>query len=200
MFDKKTATAYVAKIVTAVKGAGTYEAKIADLLTEAKEGNAHEALGMKSWTEYVAHVVGKIDTDSLPRVARLMLVKAMVEAGMSQRVIADALGVSQSTIRNLAAETGAKAETTTTRTGKTQSNVNRASAAKKGAATRAAKTPDTASPFGKVADVLPAILTDLSRINVKTLTPQEAKEVVAKVETALAEIKLVAEAKAVKVA
>ena len=199
MFDKKTATAYVGKIRSAVEGAGKYEAKIADLLTEAKEGNAHEAMGMQSWTEYVAHVVSKIDTANLPKVARLMLVKAMVEAGMSQRVVADALGVSQSTIRNLAAETGAKAETTTTRSGKTQSNANRQSAAKKGAATRAAKAPK-AETFGKVADVLPEILADLSRIDVTTLTPQEAKEVVAKVETALAEIKLVADAKAVKVA
>ena len=200
MFDKKTATAYVGKIRTAVESAGKVELRIGILLDEAKAGKAYEALGMKSWPEYVAHVVGKIDTANLPKVARLTLVTAMVEAGMSQRVIADALGVSQSTIRNLAAETGAKAETTTTRSGKTQSNANRKSAAEKGAATRAAKTPAKGVTFGKVADVLPAIMADLARIDVKTLTPEEAKEIVAKVETALAEFKLVAEAKAVKVA
>jgi transposase len=66
------------------------------LLTRAREGDIHKALGLKSWTAYVADAV------ALPaapeREDRKLLVQFLSGQGMSQRAIAGTLNVSQKTV------------------------------------------------------------------------------------------------------
>lgn len=54
-------------------------------------------LGFKSWTDYVADVVGK-DMTKLPVDDRRQIVELLAGEGMSQRQIAAAVGVSQKTV------------------------------------------------------------------------------------------------------
>ena len=54
-------------------------------------------LGFKSWTDYVAEVVGK-DMTKLPVDDRRQIVELLAGEGMSQRQIAAAVGVSQKTV------------------------------------------------------------------------------------------------------
>jgi transposase-like protein len=71
-------------------------AKITGLIEEAKTGEIHVALGFASWTAYLADALGgrlELDSDS-----RREVVALMSGEGMSQRAIAQAVGVNQATI------------------------------------------------------------------------------------------------------
>lgn len=70
--------------------------KIAALVEEAKSGQIHVALGFASWTAYLADALGgqlELTTES-----RRAVVELMAGEGMSQRAIAQAVGVSQKTV------------------------------------------------------------------------------------------------------
>jgi transposase len=70
--------------------------ELTQLLSRAKEGEIHKALGIKSWPAYVADAV------SIPvapeRDDRKQLVQFLSGQGMSQRAIASTLNVSQKTV------------------------------------------------------------------------------------------------------
>jgi hypothetical protein len=71
--------------------------KIAALIEEAKTGQIHLALGFSSWTAYLAEALGgrlELDTDS-----RREVVALMSDEGMSNRAIAQAVGVTEITVR-----------------------------------------------------------------------------------------------------
>lgn len=65
------------------------------LLIEAKTGDIHKALGLKSWTAYLADAVNMPVPE---REDRKVLTQFLSGQGMSQRAIAATLGVSQKTI------------------------------------------------------------------------------------------------------
>jgi transposase-like protein len=67
------------------------------LIIQAKDDGLHKMLGFKSWTDYVADVVGK-DMTKLPVDDRRQIVELLAGEGMSQRQIAAAVGVSQKTV------------------------------------------------------------------------------------------------------
>ena len=72
--------------------------KITGLIEEAKTGQIHVALGFASWTAYLADALGgrlELDTDS-----RREVVALMSGEGMSNRAIAQAVGVSHVTVIN----------------------------------------------------------------------------------------------------
>lgn len=78
---------------------------IVSVIAEAKAREIHKGLGFKSWPEYIADVAGK----EMPNVSRSVEQRRQVVAllageGMSQRAIADTVGVSQSTVRDDFAE------------------------------------------------------------------------------------------------
>jgi predicted XRE-type DNA-binding protein len=73
--------------------------ELKSLIEAARERQIHSLLGFTSWTAYIADVVSK-EMDVLPRDDRQQIVALMSGEGMSQRAIADALGVSQSTVRD----------------------------------------------------------------------------------------------------
>ncbi len=73
--------------------------KLVSMVTEAREGDAHLALGYRSWTAYVSEQFG----DLLPRLARterLPFVELMAEEGMSTRAIAAVVHTSHQTVAN----------------------------------------------------------------------------------------------------
>lgn len=72
--------------------------KLHDLVAEAKRGDAHTALGYRSWTEYIASVFTV--QVRLDREQRRELVGYLSGEGMSQRAIADVVGVDQKTVSN----------------------------------------------------------------------------------------------------
>jgi hypothetical protein len=70
--------------------------KIESLVEEAKRGQIHHALGFASWTAYLVDALGgrlDLGTDG-----RRAVVELMAGHGVSQRTIAQAVGVSQATI------------------------------------------------------------------------------------------------------
>lgn len=69
--------------------------ELKDLLTQAKDGEIHKALGLKSWTAYLADAVNVTVPE---REDRKVLVQFLSGQGMSQRAIAGTLGVSQKTV------------------------------------------------------------------------------------------------------
>jgi transposase len=76
--------------------------KLSELVTEAKRGNLHEALGFPSWTAYLADVFTvevRLDGEQ-----RRELVAYLSGEGMSQRAIADVVGVDRKTVRKDLAE------------------------------------------------------------------------------------------------
>jgi transposase-like protein len=73
--------------------------ELKSLIEAARERQIHSLLGFTSWTAYIADVVGE-EMDVLPRDDRQQIVALMSGEGMSQRAIAEALNVSQSTIRD----------------------------------------------------------------------------------------------------
>ena len=70
--------------------------KLYELVAEAKQGDVHAALGFPSWTAYLADVF-TFDI-RLEREQRRELVGYLAGEGMSQRVIADVVGVSVGTV------------------------------------------------------------------------------------------------------
>jgi hypothetical protein len=76
--------------------------KIRDLLAEAKVGQIHVVLGFQSWPAYVADALtGRLRVDSH---TRKEIVAMMAGEGMSERAIAKAVAVSQSTVNRDLAE------------------------------------------------------------------------------------------------
>src|SRR5690554_7207364 len=71
--------------------------KLADLIAEARDRKAHEALGYRSWTEYVAQEFGRSPLQ-LDRDDRRELVVKLRGMGMSTRAIAPVVGASQKTV------------------------------------------------------------------------------------------------------
>jgi hypothetical protein len=72
--------------------------KLHELVQEAKYGDAHVALGFPSWTAYLADVF-TVDV-RLERGARAELVGYLSGEGMSNRTIAEVIGVDEGTVRN----------------------------------------------------------------------------------------------------
>lgn len=71
--------------------------KVLVLITEAKDGDDHLALGYRSWTEYVSTEYADLLAD-LNREDRRFAAFALSQTGMSTRAIAPILGVTQKTI------------------------------------------------------------------------------------------------------
>ena len=71
--------------------------KLKTLVTEAKESEAHLALGYASWTAYLADVLGETPM-RLERDVRQSLVAELHGQGMSTRAIAPIVGTSHKTI------------------------------------------------------------------------------------------------------
>ncbi|HWT49867.1 MAG TPA: helix-turn-helix domain-containing protein, partial [Mycobacterium sp.] len=75
----------------------TNVARFKELIDRAREQRVHELLGFSSWTTYVADVIGK-EMDQLDVDTRRDLVALLAGEGMSQRAIADAVGVNHATV------------------------------------------------------------------------------------------------------
>lgn len=71
--------------------------KLHVLVAEAKDGNAHLALGYASWTAYLAEVLGE-EPLRLARDQRQELVGYLAGEGMSARAIAPIVGVDRKTV------------------------------------------------------------------------------------------------------
>lgn len=71
--------------------------KLIRYVQEAKDGNAHEALGYASWTAYLAETLGE-EPMRLARDERQEMVKVLSAEGMSTRAIAPIVGVSHKTV------------------------------------------------------------------------------------------------------
>jgi hypothetical protein len=71
--------------------------KLFDLVTEARQGDIHLALGFTSWTAYLADALKELGT-VVNAVERRQLVDWLSHQGMSERAMARALGCSQPTI------------------------------------------------------------------------------------------------------
>lgn len=77
--------------------------KLSRLVREAQEGQAHLALGYRSWTEYVAAVCSDTPLMRLSRDERRVIVSDLAEQGMSTRAIAPVVGANFATVsRDLA--------------------------------------------------------------------------------------------------
>ncbi|MED5814480.1 helix-turn-helix domain-containing protein [Mycolicibacterium sp. 050232] len=70
-----------------------------ELIAQAQIQHLHEQLGFPSWTAYIADVIAN-EMTALPVNDRRRVVALLAGEGMSQRVIAQAVGVSQSTVRD----------------------------------------------------------------------------------------------------
>jgi len=71
--------------------------KLSGLIREAEQGQAHVALGYRSWTEYVAEEFGGM-LPKLDRDVRREFVGQLAESGMSTRAIAGVVGVHHDTV------------------------------------------------------------------------------------------------------
>lgn len=99
--DRAGAEKLTGRIQRLAKQAGDQLVQVGKLLDEAKARRAHEALGLPSWTVYVAETLG--GQLQLSGEARQAMVAMMAGEGMSVRAIATATGVSKSTVdRDLA--------------------------------------------------------------------------------------------------
>lgn len=72
--------------------------KLIGYVEEAKAGNAHLALGYRSWTEYLSEVLGE-EPMRLARDERREVVQLLSSEGMSTRAIAPIVGVSREAVR-----------------------------------------------------------------------------------------------------
>ncbi len=73
------------------------KAKLLELVQQAKDGGAHVALGYKSWTAYLAEVLGD-EPLRLARDDRQEMVKVLSAEGMSTRAIAPIVGANHNTV------------------------------------------------------------------------------------------------------
>lgn len=95
---KARATALDKKIRAEAGKARNAVEQVSLLLKEARDGNVHTTLGFKSWPAYVKDVLaGSVTGVSVQE--RRVLVALMTGEGMSQNAIAEALGVSQRSVR-----------------------------------------------------------------------------------------------------
>jgi hypothetical protein len=122
------------------------------LVDEAKQGNAHKALGYASWTAYLSENLGGEAELDLPESDRRALVRYLAGQGMSSYAIAKATGVSQSTASREARKAAKSGEiirtTVTTTDGKTRkaSQPKATSAAHKATGPRIANATRPADP------------------------------------------------------
>lgn len=72
--------------------------KLQELVAEAKEGNAHLALGYESWTAYLAEVLGE-EPMRLARGERQGMVQMLTYEGVGPAAIAPIVGVSERQVR-----------------------------------------------------------------------------------------------------
>lgn len=72
--------------------------KLARLIREAQDGEAHKALGIASWTEYVSQVFSDTPLMQLTRDQRRELVSELADEGMSTRAIAPIVGASHMSV------------------------------------------------------------------------------------------------------
>lgn len=72
-------------------------AKLQELVAEAKDGNAHLALGYASWTAYLSEVLGE-EPMRLARSERQEMVQLLSSEGMSTRAIAPIVGADHVTV------------------------------------------------------------------------------------------------------
>lgn len=72
--------------------------KLTQLIHEAQQGKAHEALGFRSWAEYVSQVFSDTPLMRLSRDERKELVRELASQGMSTRAIAPVVGVHHDTV------------------------------------------------------------------------------------------------------
>lgn len=72
--------------------------KLARLIREAQDGEAHKALGIASWTEYVSQVFSDTPLMRLSRMERKELVSELADEGMSTRAIAPIVGAHHDTV------------------------------------------------------------------------------------------------------
>lgn len=92
------------------------KAKVLGLVDEAKAGNAHIALGYKSWTAYLSDVLSD-EPLRLARDERRELVGKLADEGMSTRAIAPIVGAGHVTVaRDLATVSNETVDSPTTRT------------------------------------------------------------------------------------
>jgi hypothetical protein len=68
------------------------------LIAEAKTRGIHKDLGFKSWPDYIADVASEMPNVARSVDERRQVVALLAGEGMSQRAIADAVGVSQKTV------------------------------------------------------------------------------------------------------
>lgn len=73
--------------------------KLSLLIRQAQEGQAHLALGYRSWTEYVAAVCSDTPLMRLSRDERRVIVSDLAEQGMSTRAIAPVVGATHTTVQ-----------------------------------------------------------------------------------------------------
>jgi transposase len=90
------------------KALTTARTKFASAVKRAKQGNAHAALGFKSWTAYVADTFENLP--GLGKADHEYLTAYMAGEGMSSRAVARVLGVSQSTAARMIRQAEEKGE------------------------------------------------------------------------------------------
>ena len=86
---------------------------VEDLLREARDGNAAEILGFKSWTDYVANIFAETPL-RLERADRAEVAKVLSRYGMSTRAIASVTGSSNATVSRDINEDGTDVDSTVT--------------------------------------------------------------------------------------
>lgn len=102
------------EIRTTGKALATARTKFASAVKRAKDGNAHAALGFKSWTEYVASTFENMP--GLGKADHEYLTGFMAGEGMSSRAVARVLGISQSTAARMIRALEEKGEVSEDRT------------------------------------------------------------------------------------
>ena len=80
-------------------------AVMSELIKEAYQGRAWDALGYTSWDEYVTREFGTGQL-RIPKEERTEYVASLRESGMSERAIASATGLSKTTINRALSGTG----------------------------------------------------------------------------------------------
>lgn len=91
---EREATQLTEKIRLTAHNYADARSKLQRYVAEAKEGNAHLALGYASWTAYLSEVLGE-EPMRLARGERQEMVQMLSAEGMSTRAIAPIVGASQ---------------------------------------------------------------------------------------------------------
>lgn len=107
------ATRLTQKIQATIISAREQLRTVEDLLREARDGNAAEILGFKSWTDYVANIFAETPL-RLEREDRVEVAKVLSRYGMSTRAIASVTGSSNATVSRDINEDGSPVDPTVT--------------------------------------------------------------------------------------